>query len=212
MSLYYCAEVLTILRCICRVSERALPACRIIHSALENELSIENQIGATLGKVYCGFVGGVERHNFSILGASVNLAARLMAQKNHPGIMVDKEVRLHAKNVNFESFPPVEAKGYSNLVPVYKPLTKKESRWGKVNPNFVGRKVEMEKLSKLALGMSRMELPSKMIFIQCDSGIGKSSFVVQAIAEVRKSLKVRMIDVVISRNVCADGDSLVPFR
>lgn len=200
------------MRCLCRVSERALPACRIIHSVLENELSIESQIGATLGKVYCGIVGGVERNDFSVLGASVNLAARLMTQNNHPGIMVDEEVRLHAKNVNFESFPPVEAKGYSYLVPVYKPLTTKESRWGKVNPNFVGRKVEMAKLSKIALGMSRRDLPSKMIFIQCDSGIGKSSLIVEAIAEVRKSLKVRMIDVVISRNVCADGDNLVPFR
>jgi len=194
------------------VSERALPACRIIHSVLENELSIESQIGATLGKVYCGIVGGVERNDFSVLGASVNLAARLMTQNNHPGIMVDEEVRLYAKNVNFESFPPVEAKGYSNLVPVYKPLTTKESRWGKVNPNFVGRKVEMAKFSKIALGMSRRDLPSKMIFIQCDSGVGKSSLIVQAIAEVRKSLKVRMINVVLSRNVCADGDNLVPFR
>lgn len=162
--------------------------------------------------MYCGVVGGIERNDFSVLGASVNLAARLMAQKNHPGIMVDKEVRSHAKRVNFAAFPPVRAKGYSDPVPVYKPLTAKECRWGKANPNFVGRKEEMRKICRMALESSRKDRPSKMFFVQGDSGIGKSSFIVQAIVEIRKSFKVRMVDMLLSRNVCADGDSLVPFR
>ena len=67
---------------LCRVPERALPTCRLIHSELAENLGIDSNIGATLGKVYCGVVGGVERHEFSVLGASVNLAARLMAQNS----------------------------------------------------------------------------------------------------------------------------------
>eukprot|EP00554_Chaetoceros_debilis_P009004 CAMPEP_0194101608 /NCGR_PEP_ID=MMETSP0150-20130528/2290_1 /TAXON_ID=122233 /ORGANISM="Chaetoceros debilis, Strain MM31A-1" /LENGTH=1615 /DNA_ID=CAMNT_0038788273 /DNA_START=63 /DNA_END=4907 /DNA_ORIENTATION=- len=193
------------------VPERALPTCRLIHSELAENLGIDSNIGATLGKVYCGVVGGVERHEFSVLGASVNLAARLMAQKNHPGIMVDGEVHKQAQKINFIAFPPVKAKGYTDLVPVYKPLTAKETRWGKVDPNFVGRKEEMRKISTLALKMSRRRSPSKIIFIWGDSGSGKSSFVVHTISNVYKSLVSGRKKTIITRNLCADGDTLVPF-
>ena len=119
---------------ICRVSERALPTCRIIDSVLHAELGVESQIGATLGKVYCGVVGGLKRHEYAVLGPSVNLAARLMSQKNHPGVMVDNEVRKKSNGMNFISFPPVKAKGYSDLVPVFKPLTAQEAKWREGKP------------------------------------------------------------------------------
>ncbi len=195
-----------------RVQERALPTCRFIHSALENELGIDSQIGGTLGKVYCGVVGGVERHEFSVLGASVNLSARLMAQKNHPGILVDNEVQKRSRKVNFIKFPPVKAKGYADLVPVFKPLTAKEARWGKVNPMFVGRKKKEETVSKLAIEMARRAQPAKMVFVTGKSGIGKSSFLVHVISKIRKELKIRRANLIISRNVSSDGDTLLPFR
>jgi len=189
-----------------------LPTCRIIHAALQNELGVDSQIGATLGKVYCGVVGGVKRHEFAVLGPSVNLSARLMSQKNHPGVMVDNEVRLKATGVNFISFPPVQAKGYSDPVPVFKPLTAKEARWGKVNPKFVGREKEMKAVCKLALGMTKEKCPSKILFLSGESGSGKSAFVVHAIAKARTVLMKNRRSAVITRNISSEGDSLVPFR
>ncbi len=157
-------------------------------------------------------MGGVDRHEFSVLGASVNLAARLMAQKNHPGIMVDEEVRQEASKVNFVAFPPVKAKGYKLPVPVYKPLTAEETKWGKVNPKFVGRKKEMEEVCQLALQIGRRRSRSKMCFVWGESGAGKSSFVVQTIAKVHKKLKTTRRNALITRNMCGDGDALIPFR
>lgn len=47
------------------VANNALPATFAIHNALKNELKVETRIGATFGKVYCGTVGGLRRHEFA---------------------------------------------------------------------------------------------------------------------------------------------------
>jgi hypothetical protein len=47
------------------VANNALPATFAIHRALKTELNVECRIGATFGKVYCGVVGGVRRHEFA---------------------------------------------------------------------------------------------------------------------------------------------------
>ena len=173
---------------------------------------MDSRVGATLGKVYCGVVGGLDRHEYAVLGPSVNLAARLMASKNNPGVMVDDEVRKMAKGMNFISFPPVKAKGYARLVNVYKPLTAKEARWGRVNPKFVGRKKEIDVIYKLAFSTTKKECPSKIVFVWGESGSGKSAFVVQAISNARKMFMMKKKSAVITRNISSEIDSLVPFR
>ena len=190
-----------------------LPACRAIHYALQNDLGVDNYVGATLGKVYCGIVGGIKRHEFAVLGPSVNLAARLLSMPNHPGILINNDVRREAMNWgNFLSFPPMKAKGYSDLVPVYQPLTANEARWGKVNPRFVGRRLEIKKVCKLAQEISIKQSPAKMFLVWGESGSGKSNFLVQTVAIVRKVLVTSKKRVIVTRNVSNDGDALIPFR
>lgn len=58
------------------VGERALPCTIAVHNALQFEMGIECKIGATFGDVYCGAVGGEKRHEYAVMGPSVNLAAR----------------------------------------------------------------------------------------------------------------------------------------
>ena len=67
-----------------RIENNCLPATFAIHSALTNELKVENRIGATFGKVYCGIVGGVRRHEFACMGAPVSIRQEkpLTAKKN----------------------------------------------------------------------------------------------------------------------------------
>jgi hypothetical protein len=196
-----------------RASERVLPASRTIHYALQNDLGVDNYIGTTLGKAYCGVVGGIKRHEFAVLGPSVNLSARLLSMPNHPGILINNDVRREAmKWGNFLSFPPMKAKGYAEPVPVYQPLTAKEARWGKVNPRFVGRKSEMMRVCKLAKEMAVTEGQAKMFFVWGESGSGKSDFLVQTVAFMRKVLITLRKGVVVTRNIGNDGDALVPFR
>lgn len=58
------------------VGERALPCTIALHNAFQFEMGIESRIGATFGDVYCGAVGGEKRHEYAVMGPSVNLAAR----------------------------------------------------------------------------------------------------------------------------------------
>jgi class 3 adenylate cyclase len=67
------------------ISQRALPITRTIHDALQEELGVKSKIGGTYGRAYCGVVGGLTRHEFAVLGPSVNLSARLMASEFNPG-------------------------------------------------------------------------------------------------------------------------------
>ena len=90
---------------------------------MKSELNVDNKVGATFGKVYCGVVGGVHRHEFAVLGPSVNLAARLMASKENTGVLVDEAVQSHAKaKFRFRSHSEVTAKGYAKPVPTFEPL------------------------------------------------------------------------------------------
>jgi class 3 adenylate cyclase len=79
-----------------RVVNNGLPAPFSIHKASQEELWVENRIGATFGRVDCGVVGGVTRHEFSVLGAAVNLAARLMQSAINNRILVDGAVSAQA--------------------------------------------------------------------------------------------------------------------
>jgi class 3 adenylate cyclase len=45
-----------------------------VYNSLKSELKVDSRIGATFGKVYCGVVGGVRRHEFAVMGPAVNLA------------------------------------------------------------------------------------------------------------------------------------------
>lgn len=190
-----------------------LPASRAIHYTLQNDLGVSNYVGLTLGKAYCGVVGGVRRHEFAVLGPSVNLAARLLSMPNHPGVLINSDLRKEAmKWGTFLSFPPMRAKGYKDLVPVYQPLTATEARWGKSNPHFVGRKEEINQLCRLAEDIASEKGQARMFFVWGESGCGKSDFLVQTIAKMREQLITKRKRVVLTRNVGNEGDSLIPFR
>mmetsp|Transcript_39310 Transcript_39310/g.45880 ORF Transcript_39310/g.45880 Transcript_39310/m.45880 type:complete len:1642 (-) Transcript_39310:798-5723(-) len=200
------------------VSERALPATLAIQSSLDMELNVETRIGAAFGKVYCGVVGGIHRHEFSILGPSVNLAARLMGNAANEGILVDDAVRRQATRFfEFKSYAPVRAKGYPDPVPIFEPLTVIERQWKKPR-GFVGRKKEMN----LILNMARScivgaKKPTNMILVTGESGVGKSSMVYEAIQKVRRldmkgrTRSSRQTQILIAKGVCEEIEAKVPY-
>lgn len=84
----------------------------------ENVISVT--IGVTTGMTYCGVVGHVLRREYTVIGMSVNKAARLMvAYKNK--VVCDRACfllsRLEAKH--FILLPSQKLKGISDVGPVY---------------------------------------------------------------------------------------------
>ena len=92
-----------------------------------------------------------------MLGRSVNLAARLMASKENPGILVDDSIRkLVETKFRFRALSPVIAKGYSKKVPIFVPLhvqNKTMATSSSCNDDdffFVGRESEIESIMEHA--------------------------------------------------------------
>ncbi|KAL7554113.1 hypothetical protein ACHAWF_017514, partial [Thalassiosira exigua] len=213
------------------IAQRAVPFGLSIRRALKEELGVACKVGATFGKAYCGIVGGRERHEFAVLGPSVNLAARLTGHVHNPGILVDKNVRLLTSHVFFKPLPAVKAKGYDDPVPIFEPVPTSNpnpvdegrGRWGRVRKDFVGREEETKRIMRVAKDMGgggggsgggggRGERrAAKMIFVEAASGTGKSALIVQATEHVRAMMRRMDRRVVVTRNVSNEGDSRIPF-
>ena len=194
------------------VARRALPATISIHNAIVNDLGIACKTGATIGEAYCGVVGGVKRHEYAVLGPSVNLAARLMASKSNPGILVDNNVRMLAhRSFAFNALPPVVAKGYAEPVPIFEPLSPLERSWGKLQPHFVGRKAEILKIMSIARDMLLKDSPSRLVLIEAKSGMGKSTMVAHCIEHIRKLTGANKHRLIVTKNVSKDGAAMIPF-
>ncbi|CAB9531347.1 cyclase type 10 [Seminavis robusta] len=193
------------------IEERAIPCISNIKTLLKTELDMECKMGATYGKAYCGVVGGVTRHEYAILGPSVNLAARLMASKSNPGILVDEAVKNKAGERPFKSLPPVKAKGYDDLVKIYNPNENVRKAWKNVSAEFVGRQQEVESLMITAKSVMEESYASKTVFISGPYGIGKSYLISHIAEEIEHYIKAQKAPHHMSRLVFCEDDSFRPF-
>ena len=98
-------------------------ATRCVRAALKafetlTELGLTPSIGVTKGDAYCGVTGSIQRREYTVLGDSINLAARLMAQKN--GVVVDAAIASET-SLNVEALGEVQVKGRNAPVAIYRP-------------------------------------------------------------------------------------------
>jgi class 3 adenylate cyclase len=86
-------------------------------------LTAEVGIGIHQGPMVAGNMGGLDRLNYTVLGANVNLAARLCDEAKGMEILVSENI-IHIANVKeaivFEFRCNIQFKGFSNPVPVYR--------------------------------------------------------------------------------------------
>ena len=196
------------------VAKHALPATFALHTALKVELKVENRIGATFGKVFSGVVGGIRRHEFAVMGAGVNLAARLMYSPQNNGILVDEAVQAHAENkFAFKSLPPVEAKGYESPVIIFEPL---HAVHNKKRGNFhshIGRRRDVKDLTDISKKIMEDTLPCQtmMAFIIGESGIGKSALGNCVIDEMKEHAKDCGKQVIVARSSSTEAEQRIPL-
>lgn len=69
----------------------------ISHSSRLWDQGLSASVGVTTGVVFCGVVGATMRKEYTVLGDTVNLSARLMqyACNNGGGVVCDQQVRGH---------------------------------------------------------------------------------------------------------------------
>ncbi|MGO9962347.1 MAG: adenylate/guanylate cyclase domain-containing protein [Acidimicrobiales bacterium] len=150
---------------------------RALRSIADSPLSLGLQIGVNRGHVFAGEIGAEFRRTFTIMGDTVNLAARLMAAAPKGAILstaavLDRSHTLFATEV----VPPFKVKGKSAPVQAYA-----VGAAGGVNPEvrstlpFVGRKSEIDKL-ETALWLAEGGT-GRVVLVEANRGLGKSRLV-----------------------------------
>eukprot|EP01103_Thecamoeba_quadrilineata_P000048 TRINITY_DN10032_c0_g1_i1.p1 TRINITY_DN10032_c0_g1~~TRINITY_DN10032_c0_g1_i1.p1 ORF type:complete len:804 (+),score=191.72 TRINITY_DN10032_c0_g1_i1:77-2413(+) len=114
-------------------SVRGVVAALRIIQTLGNH-SIQCNIGITTGRAFCGWVGSIERREYTIVGDIVNLSARLMAasEKLNEKILCDKTTYNATKN-NFQytQLDAIQVKGKTEMIDIFVPLKNIKVRKGK---------------------------------------------------------------------------------
>lgn len=153
---------------------------RALRCALELAALVDCQvrIGLNTGFVYCGQVGSPTRQEYTVMGDTVNLAARLMQAARPAQILVSGTTQRYATDAFvWQAFDPIKVKGKSEPIPVYAVLEEKlppSLRFHEPPSNLplIGRRPE------LARAVEKIELArqgqGQILGITAEAGLGKS--------------------------------------
>lgn len=106
-------------------SASAIAAAQEAQKNLSNALDLQCSIGITRGKIFCGQVGSIERYEYTLLGPTVNLAARFMCAGSPGQINCDEQIMKENEfRYNFVISARHKLKGFKEEVALYMPLGK----------------------------------------------------------------------------------------
>lgn len=155
---------------------RGVRAALAMQEALKN-LGLRSSIGITSGLTFCGSVGSTIRREYTVMGDTVNLAARLMQAAPDDILCDDATAKAAFGRLNFTALTPLKVKGKQDLVAIHRPsLLKTKNIKNTVNKTkieMIGRSTEKTLIKKKINLLKEKSLGSRLI-IEGEAGIGKS--------------------------------------
>ncbi len=159
---------------------RGVEAARGIQSALR-DLGLRSAIGIATGAVFCGSVGNDTRREYTMMGVTVNLAARLMQaalanERTGDATLICDEATYQAarRRLNFEPLGAIHVKGKTEATLIYRPLAAPESPIATPTATLIGRADEQAFLTECLHTLLRRN-SGGTVLIEGDAGIGKSA-------------------------------------
>ena len=143
-------------------------------------LVLEQRIGISYAFVFSGYLGASWRHEYTVMGDEVNLAARLMSIAETGQIIVNQNVhRLMESVAELPLLGEVALKGKSEPVPIYevkglKSVRQKVRGLAGMHSALVGRAEELRHAQTAVSALQNGE--GHIVSIIGEAGMGKSRF------------------------------------
>ena len=170
----------------------------------DSGLQLQQCIGVNSGFVFTGEIGSKKRREYTTIGDTVNLAARLMTAADKGGIIVSATTAEKTTNLfNLKHLDPIRVKGKSQPINIYEliDLETKEKQLQDNNDHssLIGRDDEINLLLNCANNV--IQGKSAWFFVNGEPGIGKTHLCAELRSQLAKQDWSTMLGICESYNM-----------
>jgi len=157
------------------------------------------RIGIASGGLFAGIVGTPQRHEYTVIGPTVGLAARLMAESDGDILITSMTYRAARQVVEAQALPPLQLQGFAQPVPVFRAHQGKRNARPRQHSQrdhtpLIGRQLELVRIVDLAKrALATGATAGHVLELVGEPGIGKSRLASEVFANIQKEVPTALV-------------------